>query len=56
MARKFLIERFMSVHHFDGCMMGVLGNNSQPMKKSWAIAGNFNELSKFDSYCCNGSH
>jgi hypothetical protein len=39
MVGKFLIERFMSVHHFDGCMMGVLGNNGQPMKKSWTIAG-----------------
>ena len=46
MVRKFLIERFMSVHHFDGCMMGVLGNNGQPMKKSWTIAGNFKELFK----------
>jgi len=46
MVRKFLIERFMSVHYFDGCMMGVLGNNGQPMKKSWTIAGNFKELFK----------
>ena len=56
MVRKFLIERFMSVHHFDGCMMGVLGKNGQPLKKSWTIAGNFKELSKLDSYRCEGSH
>ena len=56
MVRKFLIERFMSVHHFHGCMMGVLGNNGQPMKTSWTIAGNFKELSKLDSYRCEGSH
>jgi len=56
MVRKFLIERFMSVHHFDGCMLGVLGNNNQPRKKSWTIAGNFEELSKLDSYRCDDSH
>ena len=33
MVRKFLIERSMTTHHFDGCMLGVLGNNGQPMKK-----------------------
>ena len=27
MVRKFLIERSMTTHHFDGCMLGVLGNN-----------------------------
>ena len=56
MVRKFLIERFMSVHHFDGCMLGVLGNNGQPMKKTWTIAGNFKELFKLDSFRCDGSH
>ena len=56
MVRKFLIERSMTTHHFDGCMMGVLGNNGQPMKKSWTIAGNFKELAKLDSFKCNGKH
>jgi hypothetical protein len=56
MVRKFLIERFMSVRYFDGCMMGVLGNTGQPMKKSWSIAGNFKELSKLDSFRCDGTH
>ena len=56
MVRKFLIERSMTMHHFDGCMMGVLGNNGQPMKKSWSIAGNFKELVKLDSFKCDGKH
>ena len=56
MVRKFLIERSMTIHHFDGCMMGVLGNNGQPMKKSWTIAGNFKELAKLDSFKCDGKH
>ena len=46
MVRNFLLERSMTMHHFDGCMLGVLGNNGQPMKKSWSIAGNFKELAK----------
>ena len=56
MVRKFLVERSMTMHHFDGCMLGVLGNDGQPMKKSWSIAGNFKELAKLDSYKCDGSH
>ena len=36
--------------------MGVLGNDGQPMKESRTINGNFKELSKLDSYCCDGSH
>ena len=46
----------MTAHHFDGCMMGVLGNNGQPMKKSWTIAGNFKELEMLDSCKCDGNH
>ena len=56
MVRKFLIERFMSMHHFDGCMLGVLGNDGHPMKKSWTIAGNFKELERLDSCRCSGKH
>ena len=56
MVRKFLIERSMTTHHFDGCMLGVLGNNGQPMKKSWTIAGNFKELAVLDSFKCDGKH
>ena len=57
MVRKFLIERSMTTHHFDGCMLGVLGNNGQPMKKSWTIAGNFKELAVLDSFTkCDGKH
>ena len=56
MVRKFLIERSMTTHPFDGYMMGVLGNNGQPMKKSWTIAGNFKELAKLDSFKCDGKH
>ena len=56
MVRKFLIEHSMSMHHFDGCMLGVLGNNDLPMKKGWTIAGNFKELSKLDSFKCDGTH
>ena len=56
MVRKFMLERSMVMHHFDGCMMGVLGNNGQPMKKSWTIAGNFKELEMLDSFKCDGSH
>ena len=56
MVRKFLIERSMTTHHFDGCMLGVLGNNGQPMKKSWTIAGNFKELAVLDSLKCDGKH
>ena len=56
MVRKFLIERSMTTHHFDGCMLGVLGNNGQPMKKSWTIAGNFKELAVLDSLKFDGKH
>ena len=56
MVRKFLIENSMRVHHFDGCMLGVIGNNDKPMKKGWTIAGNFKQLSKLDSFKCNGNH
>ena len=56
MVRKFLKERSMTMHHFDGCMLGVLGNNGQPMKKSWTIAGNFKELAVLDSFKCDGKH
>jgi len=56
MVRKFLTERSMTMHHFDGCMLGILGNNGQPMKKSWTIAGNFKELAKLDSFKCDGKH
>ena len=56
MVRRFLKERSMTTHHFDGCMLGVLGNNGQPMKKSWTIAGNFKELTVLDSFKCDGKH
>ena len=57
MVQKFLIERSMSVHHFDGCMSRVIGNNNnQPMKKSWTIAGIFEQLSKLDSLRCDCLH
>ena len=56
MVRKFLIERFMSMRHFDGCMLGVLGNDGHPMKKSWTIAGNSKELERLDSCRCSGKH
>ena len=56
MVRKFLTERSMTTHHFDGCMLGVLGNNGQPMKKSWIIAGNFKEFEVLDSFKCDGKH
>ena len=37
-------------------MLGVPGNNGQPMKKSWTIAGSFKELEKLDSFKCDGKH
>jgi hypothetical protein len=43
----------MSMHHFDGCMLAVVGNDNQPMKKGWAIAGNFKELSDLESFVRN---
>ena len=46
----------MTPHHFDGCMLGVLGNDGHPMKKSWTIAGNFKELEILDSFKCDGNH
>ena len=56
MVRKFMMERSMTPHHFDGCMLGVLGNDGHPMKKSWTIAGNFKELEMLDSFKCDGNH
>ena len=56
MVRKFLINHSMSMHHFDGCMLGVVGNDGHPIKKGWTIAGNFKELEKLDSFNCDGSH
>ena len=56
MVRKFLIDHSMSTHHFDGCMLGVVGNDGQPIKKGWTIAGNFKELAKLDSFKCDSSH
>ena len=56
MVRKFMMERSMTPHHFDGCMLGVLGNDGHPMKKSWTIAGNFKELEILDSFKCDGNH
>ena len=46
----------MSTRHFDGCMLGVVGNDGQPIKKGWTIAGNFKELAKLDSFKCDSSH
>ena len=54
--RNFLINHSMSMHHFDGCMLGVVGNDGHPIKKGWTIAGNFKELEKLDSFKCDGSH
>ena len=51
-----MVRKFLTLHHFDGCMLGVLGNNNQPRKKSWTIAGNFEELSQLDSYRSDDSH
>ena len=56
MLRKFLIDHSMSTRHFDGCMLGVVGNDGQPIKKGWATAGNFKELAKLDSFKCDSSH
>ena len=56
MVKKFLINHSMSMHHFDGCMLGVVGNDGHPIKKGWTIAGNFKELEKLDSFKCDGSH
>ena len=56
MVRKFMMERSMTPHHFDGCMLGVLGNDGHPMKKSWTIAGNFKELEMLDSFKCDSNH
>ena len=56
MVRRFLKERSMTTHHFDGCMLVFLETNVQPMKKSWTIAGNFKELTVLDSFKCDGKH
>ena len=56
MVREFLIDHSMSTHNFDGCMFGVVGNDGQPIKKGWTIAGHFKELAKLEFFKCDSSH
>ena len=56
------VEKFCKKHQlvkycFDGCMVGIVDKDGNPIKKPWAIHTDCHELGKaFDGLVCDGSH
>ena len=54
--RAFLVKHGLGSYNFDGCMFGVVGRDGNPMKKSWTIATNMEQLSCLEKHRCDGMH
>ena len=56
------VEMFCEKHQlmrftFDGCMVGIVDKDDNPITKPWAILTDCHELGKmFDGLFCDGSH